>query len=596
MPSFDDLTADTVHLLARGRVEIIYGPPGTGKSTTLTHMIKDLVAEHGADGVMVTSFTVTAAKSIAAMGKGKGKIAPITTGISDHNVGTLHAMAFRTLGHCEVALNPKILPDWNSRVKTTGRITPDARRGHPSTAEGGEGPGGSDGDALLAALDLGRSMLLPLAALPNDVRQFGAAWQEWKSEADIVDYTDMIALALARAIDGERAPGNPRVLVADEAQDMTPLEIALVLAWGAHAQRTVLALDDDQAIMSWRGGDPTPILALGTGPDGAPQPDVEIETRVLGQSWRIPASVQRAAEHWIGLCSRRQPKTYLPRPTEGQAYAVGATIDDMATAEAIARDVAAGREVMALATCEYMLRPLLSNLRKLGVPYGNVYRPLEGRWNPLRSPNGMTTAERLFHYLISDDQALGGWMRNGGRARLWTGEDVRAWLPMVEARSAHLAKGAKSAIVDNLPAGELPEALVEGLFENSPQGDDSLTWATEPSLPWLLENAVKTYRDRLTYPAAVADRFGPAALIDEPLLTVGTIHSVKGAGADVVYLSPAISPAGAAEWALGGARRDNTLRQFYVGMTRAVKTLVVLNTAERSVPRKILLPPELMVR
>jgi hypothetical protein len=31
-------------------------------------------------------------------------------------------------------------------------------------------------------------------------------------------------------------------------------------------------------------------------------------------------------------------------------------------------------------------------------------------------------------------------------------------------------------------------------------------------------------------------------------------------------------------------------------MTRAVKTLVVLNTAERSVPRKILLPPELMVR
>jgi superfamily I DNA/RNA helicase len=115
-------------------------------------------------------------------------------------------------------------------------------------------------------------------------------------------------------------------------------------------------------------------------------------------------------------------------------------------------------------------------------------------------------------------------------------------------------------------------------------------------LPWLLENSVKTYRDRLDYPAAVADRFGPAALVDEPLLTVGTIHSVKGAGADVVYLSPAISPAGAAEWALGGARRDNTLRQFYVGMTRAVKTLVVLNTAERSIPRKILLPPELMVR
>jgi ATP-dependent DNA helicase UvrD/PcrA len=596
MPTSNDLTVSTVHTLARGRVERIFGPPGTGKSTTLTHMIKDLVLEHGPDGVMVTSFTVTAAKSIAAMGKGKDQLNAVVTGIADRNVGTLHAMALRVLGHREVALDPKILTDWNTRVRPTWRITPDARRGNPATAEGGEGPGGGDGDSLLAALDMGRSKLLPLAAMSNEVRQFGAAWEAWKREVDAIDYTDMIALALERAIEGERAPGNPQVLVADEAQDMTPLEIALVLAWGAHAQRTILALDDDQAIMSWRGGDPTPILALGTGLNEEPQPGLELETRVLGQSWRIPASVQRVAQNWIELCSRRQPKVYLPRPVEGQVYGVGATIDDMATAQAVARDVAAGRSVMVLAACEYMLRPMLSNLRKLGVPYGNIYRPTEGRWNPLRSPDGMTTAERLYRYLVCDDRALGGWTDEGGRARLWTGDDVRAWLKMVESKSACLSRGAKT-VVKQFPANiPLDIALVEGLFENSPEGDESLTRATEPDIEWLMAHVLKGYRDRLTYPVAVASRCGPAALMDEPLVTVGTIHSVKGAGADVVYLSPAISPAGAAEWALGGARRDNTIRQFYVGITRAVQTCVVLNTAERSVPRKILLPPELMVR
>jgi superfamily I DNA/RNA helicase len=54
---------------------------------------------------------------------------------------------------------------------------------------------------------------------------------------------------------------------------------------------------------------------------------------------------------------------------------------------------------------------------------------------------------------------------------------------------------------------------------------------------------------------------------------VGTIHSVKGGQADVVYLFPDLSPAGDGQYRRGGSQRDSVIRQFYVGATRARETL-----------------------
>lgn len=569
----DELTTATVHLLAQGDVERIYGPPGTGKSTTLKGMIRDVVAEHGTESVLVTSFTVTAAKSLAGM----------DLPLPDRQVGTLHSAALRAIGAPDVALDPKILKDWNSRVRTDWRLTSDGRRGSPDNV-GDMGPGGDGGDELIAAYDMARSQLVPVADMPAAVREFAQHWEGWKRDVDAIDFTDMIQIALARAMDGERAPGSPKVIISDEAQDMTPLETALVLAWGAHADRTVLALDDDQAIMGWRGGNADPILSLGTGLDGGPQLGVDITDRVLDQSWRIPASLHTVAQTWIELCSHRRDKPYRPRDVDGQTYSVSHPIESMRTAEAIARDAHAGRQVMVLAACEYMLRVLVSNLRKLGVPFANRYRPTESRWNPLRAAKGMTTAERLFRYLVLDERAL------GDRARLWTGDDVRAWIELVRT-DAGLARGAKTAM-KMLPAGELSIAQVEALFAS----EDALIRATEPELGWLLESVANKYAEKIGYPAEVARAHGPAALMDPAPVTVGTIHSVKGGQADVVYLCPSVSGAGWGEWVRGGRARDHTVRQFYVGLTRAKEACVVLGSTERHIPDGVLCPREMEVR
>ncbi len=68
---------------------------------------------------------------------------------------------------------------------------------------------------------------------------------------------------------------------------------------------------------------------------------------------------------------------------------------------------------------------------------------------------------------------------------------------------------------------------------------------------------------------------GPSAVYQEPKVVVGTIHSVKGGQADVVYLFPDLSRSGDAAYYRGGADHDSVIRLFYVAVTRAREVLYV---------------------
>jgi superfamily I DNA/RNA helicase len=88
-------------------------------------------------------------------------------------------------------------------------------------------------------------------------------------------------------------------------------------------------------------------------------------------------------------------------------------------------------------------------------------------------------------------------------------------------------------------------------------------------------------REAMAYPLRILAKYGPEGLRDEPRVTIGTIHSTKGAEATEVLLFPDLSVAGAKEW-LGSQDkydRDNVVRTFYVGMTRAKDTLYLAHDA-----------------
>jgi superfamily I DNA/RNA helicase len=94
-------------------------------------------------------------------------------------------------------------------------------------------------------------------------------------------------------------------------------------------------------------------------------------------------------------------------------------------------------------------------------------------------------------------------------------------------------------------------------------------------LDWWRNRLAPEFRKRIQFPSSVAALRGPQTLQRVPQIVVGTIHSVKGGQADVVYLFPDVSKAADAQYRKCGPPRDSVIRTFYVGATRARETLYI---------------------
>jgi superfamily I DNA/RNA helicase len=542
-----------------GEVLRVFGPPGTGKTTYLARMIYGLVRDDGPESTLVCSFSTTAAHAVTEKFGGDN----VVYKPNKKMVGTLHSHAYRAMGHGNVALDPKIIKDWNEQATPEMRITADKRGSGGDTGKFVTDPTKAvTGDDHLGCLDLLRAKMIPADEWPRNIAEFAGQWEAWKKGAGAVDFSDMIEGALQRARDGEPAPGRPQFIISDESQDMTPLETSLVLAWGLHATRTVLAGDDDQAINGWRGGSPGPMVTL-NGPN--------VSDHMLTKSHRVPENVRLIAEEWIRRVSFRKEKTYTARTRRdgdtdtgeiigGTAFGVPESLGSKDLVVRINRDLDAGKDVMVIASCNYMLEPLLTNLREEGVPFHNPYRPAEMRWNPLGGgrDDTMSTAERVYRYLVLSD-------------RVWTGDDIRAWMELVKIKDAGMVSTAKQMIT-SWGRDPVPYEDVEALFKTA----EAFEWAAQPDPDWLASCLLKSKADYAAYPLEVARQHGHKALAGEPKVVVGTVHSVKGAGADVVYLAPDMSAAARRSVSESANSRDEVIRQFYVGMTRSKESLRVL--------------------
>lgn len=550
---------DAEHSGELGREVWVLGPPGTGKTTFLTGSVKNTALLRGSNNVVVASFTTAAAAEL----QGRGLPLPKS------QIGTLHSLAYRALERPPIA--EEQLDDWNAHhpayaLTASGRKT-NVDDGQPVEASAG---GATEGDQLAAALDSLRARMVPVEKWPRDVALFSAVWETWKRANDVVDFTDMIAHALEVI---EIAPSNPDVGFFDEVQDFTPLELALIRKWGRHMERMVLAGDDDQSIYGFKGA--TPEAWLGTKiPDS--------DKIVLSQSWRIPAAVHRCAEHWIRQVTIREEKRYDPRDLEGLVRHIPASYQHpQMLADEIERslqttdytqtddgEVERPATVMVLASCGYMLDPVKHELRKRGVPFHNPYRRTRGDWNPMKpaAPGQVSSRERLLSYLVLDERDDVGL---GDLSRPWTGEDIRRWSEVVK-KQGIFRRGAAGAI-DALPSGEVDFDDLAALFANEVELEQCVT----PDLGWFERNLLAGKRAGMTFPIEVAKARGARALLEEPRVVLGTIHSVKGGQASVVYLIPDLSSRGSNEWRQIGPPADGIRRQFYVGMTRARRELAV---------------------
>src|SRR5271157_5000744 len=208
---------------------------------------------------------------------------------------------------------------------------------------------------------------------------------------------------------------------------------------------------------------------------------------------------------------------------------------------------------MFLASCAYMLRPLVAVLRKHGIPFHNPYRKSNGFWNPLRVSRKGSTANRILSLLV-------GHPDYGEDHRPWTHGDLACWAELLQAKGV-LRHGAKKKLASYDAARPVEyEALAE-IFE--PTALESLQRVFDLGyrdlLEWWRTRVTADVSERVVFPSEVAAMRGPRALLETPQVVVGTIHSVKGGQADVVYLFPDLSQAADAQYARAGVARDSVI-------------------------------------
>ena len=520
-------------LSARGTHTVV-GPPGTGKTTYLARQV-GLAVEAG-EVPTVVSLTRAAAQEAA------GRNLPVDR----ERVSTLHAQAYRALDAGEIADTPKQIARWNEkhpRLMLSGGLELDAATvGQPASA--------TQGDALMLEWQSARARMEPAS---SRCAQFAERWRTWKDRENLLDFTDLIEHAIETV---PSAPGDPTIVFCDEAQDLSLLEMALVRKWADAAGRLIVVGDPWQNLYQWRGTDP----------DAMGKPDT-----VLSQSWRVPAAIHKAATMWMTAMPGHEPIEYQPKDEEGTVRRIAGTWVKPqygGLLENIEADVSAGRTVMALTTCDYMLRPLISVLRTRGIPYHNPFRQRHGGWNPLRrgTKAKRTATSRVLSFL------------NPSRHGTVQHADIASWTSAVSAK--HLT--CKRSEIETEPIeDQLLESFGFDWVAERLQPEALTAWMSG-DLDWLSASLIKAGAT-MRFPIEVAKRRGLSALEESPQVIVGTIHSVKGGEADSVYLAPDLSASGDEAWR--GAGRAGTYRAFYVGMTRAKHSLTILRpSSSKAVP------------
>ncbi len=535
------MTMDTEHR--------VFGPPGCGKTTYLSKQVRNAVMKYGPNKVLVTSFTKSAAIEIAGR-LGNDGIKP-----NKKQVGTLHSMCYALLQRPPIADLPQMIEKWNKIHGLAWNLTPTKRDGDDLN------PPLAPGDKLRRIADINRAQMVPLDAWREvRVKDFYKEWCKFKKDNETIDFTDMIEEVYRMKIG---APNEPAVIFADETQDYSKLELTLLRLWASDdgVDHSVIAGDDDQAIYGFRGATPDAFLS----------PDIPDKRKhVLGQSYRLPKEIKEFSSNWIKGVRNREIKEFSPREDSGSVEydrvtclngkgVVSVTLDNLSQDNK-------QKDIMVLASCGYMLRDTIAELRGQGIPFHNPYRVNNGAWNPMR---GGVQRLRDFLKVGPTNQCL------------WTWKSLWNWLEVIDQGESGMLRG-KKIYIKNLSRSKeqcdnpVSREEVLALFSRT----QAFPWEGR-ELDWFKKMCLPSKKSLMQYSLTMARNGGVKALEKTPRIIIGTIHSVKGAEADTTILFPDLSTSGAGEYVRKGKEMDNIIRTFYVGMTRSRNKLILCETGSK---------------
>lgn len=495
------------------------GPPGTGKSTTLLNVL-DRILSSGVSSEDIVFTTFTRAGAYEARDRAIARFSLSASRLPYFK--TLHALCFAQLNRSVAIMGPS---DWCAVASKIGVYFT------VKVSEDGIPKGSTRGDALLTLWSLSRVLMIPIedvwkmrdkyvsgfeSLTLQELNHFIDTVQGYKDTACKLDYTDMLELFIK-----EGQPIHASHVVVDEAQDLSPLQWAVVNKLSEGCLELHIAGDDDQAIHEWNGASPSHFINH--------RADY---FKVLPQSYRIPSKVHEVAAHVSKRIKNRLQKDYHPRGEPGA--------------------VAHIREL----NCQWMRDALKEG----------------GSWFFLVRNHGMAPIYTRF----CREQGLLFSCQGGGGPDMKAIKAIKAWkklqdnlcLSQEEVQDMYafmgtrdrVAYGSKTAVSKLPKETQLNHAML--VAAGGLLAPKSMTW--EMALDKI------TPEDR-AYFRTVESK---GQLYSAPSIEIATIHAVKGREADNVVVIPDMT---AKTWQGFLDNPDAEHRVWYVGVTRAKNRLIAVD-------------------
>lgn len=371
---------------------------------------------------------------------------------------------------------------------------------------------------------------------PEDLAAEVIAYEATKRQLGQVDFTDMLAQALELGEAPER-----ELLLVDEAQDLSPLQVALVRQWAARSRRLVWIGDPDQGIYAFAGADGAHLTGLLRQPE-------RYRCRRLARSWRVPALPHAMARGVITRNRDRIDAPYEPSDRSGELHEIDGADAAETTQEAIDRVLArAGAEsVLVLARSAKHLGPAASYLAGLGEPFSN-----ERGGSPLKQAVLISIIRCLDGLSAGRRVSAADACRLAEALPARTKADKERWFG---GRTKTAAKKVLRKLAQDDAQVSHSELTSAGLTVSA----RGLPLARALDEVGLLEQCTPQLR--------IIERHGIEGLTRRPRWTLTTIHAAKGREADCVVLVCSAT-------AFTRYGDEDERRVLYVGITRAKQAL-----------------------